>query len=310
MLPPFVVAALLLGASAISQTGRIIRTSQKTTEDHKSQFNATAHSIALIKPDGSLRIESDSAGNEQASERSLLSRRACVNGDVKVTAENEGALSSVSKGKKYIPWVYYSNTWYPICGHYFWDDDNGATKVCQGLGFSSGKKDKKKSPSYSKDAMPVGECRSGQSLTACTDGGNAWGNFAWRNNDCRAGKNVRCLVKCYGGSNQQASSCSASATTASITVSGSTFNQKFSGGYCSKAKMNVNYNGGYITAPSYNSAVKFAWAKCQSYAYGGNSGAGYVSVKPRWQKFQFKCFMSGGCNKQSSSSWKTWAPAR
>jgi len=309
MMSPFVMAALLLGANAIAQTPhhgkRLMRTaSQATITDHKNHSYAIEQATATFNPDGSLIMESDSAGKEQESQRGLLSKRTggCENGDVKVTNENEGAVNSVSKGSKYIPWVYSSGKWYPICGHYFWDDNNGATKVCQQLGFSSGKKDKKKSPAYSKDAMPVGECKSGESLTACTDGGNAWGNFGWRNNDCRKGKKVRCLVKCYGGGNQKSHSCASGGGSSSIIVRGQTLNKIHTGGYCGGVKMAVWKRS--ITAGSYDSAVGGAWSICK----GASWRAGYVSVRTGSGSYQFKCYFKsyGPCSKVSSSQWNTW----
>ena len=32
----------------------------------------------------------------------------------------------------------YKGAWYHLCGHYFWDNNNGATKFCRMLSFHSG----------------------------------------------------------------------------------------------------------------------------------------------------------------------------
>ena len=36
------------------------------------------------------------------------------------------------------PEYYLNGDWYPICGHYFWDNDHGATAFCRKLGSTSG----------------------------------------------------------------------------------------------------------------------------------------------------------------------------
>ena len=180
--------------------------------------------------------------------------------------------------KSATPEVFYKGEWYPICGHQFWENNDGATTLCRQLGFESGSvwgkgKERKYSknamfvgvcgrgeplnwcgghkgsfgdlrgqcnkgedvaimitctgptggseqttstssspasvPAYSKDAMPVGKCLPGESLTSCT--GGSWGSLAnnWGNmgaEHCRKGKDIAVNLTCTGGSAQQTTS--------------------------------------------------------------------------------------------------------
>ena len=103
--------------------------------------------------------------------------------------------ATVQDGKSFVPEVLYQGNYYPICGHYFWDNNNGATIVCKMLGFDSGKH-KKVGDAFNVDAMPVGNCKPGEELTKCTAGGNAWGNFDYKNGYCKKGSSVSVEVIC------------------------------------------------------------------------------------------------------------------
>ena len=100
----------------------------------------------------------------------------------------------------FVPEVLYGGKYYPICGHYFWDNDNGATTVCKALGFISGARIRTDTV-YEADAMPVGECKSGEALNRCTGGGNAWGDFGFEGGKCKKynkGSPVGVQVICKG----------------------------------------------------------------------------------------------------------------
>jgi len=100
-------------------------------------------------------------------------------------------------GQWFYPEVLYGSNYYPICGHYFWDNDNGATSVCKAMGFSGGIGRRKKTrATYSKDAMPVGRCNAGQAVDRCTAGANYWGNLNGLNGRCKRGQAVGVQVKC------------------------------------------------------------------------------------------------------------------
>ena len=104
----------------------------------------------------------------------------------------------MEQGKAFVPEVSYQGKWYPICGHYFWDNDTGATAVCKLLGFERGSYTSTRAK-YEVDAMPVGDCKAGEELTKCTGGGNAWGNFNDRNGWCKKGQNIGVTVTCDKG---------------------------------------------------------------------------------------------------------------
>ena len=65
----------------------------------------------------------------------------------------------VVAGVSFVPEIYDDATgnYYPICGHCFWDNDNGASLVCQELGFDNGSVEATRD-AYNVDAMPVGHC--------------------------------------------------------------------------------------------------------------------------------------------------------
>ena len=103
------------------------------------------------------------------------------------------------------PEIFHAGKFYPICGHYFWDSDDGANTVCKMIGFSSGKRKHVRTELY-KSAMPVGRCGPGQKLTQCNKGGNKWGQVGAMN--CRAGTgNVGVQVICRGGNAKYTMSC-------------------------------------------------------------------------------------------------------
>merc|ERR1712032_106138 len=39
------------------------------------------------------------------------------------------------EGVAFDPRVFYNGTFYPICGHHFWDNNEGASTICRKLGF-------------------------------------------------------------------------------------------------------------------------------------------------------------------------------
>ena len=126
----------------------------------------------------------------------------CVDGDVR-TVNTTGTPSS-ALGTPATPEVYYKGEWYPVCGHGFWDNGNGTTTLCKKLGFKAGGlvggyyPNRQPAGVYPKDAMPVGGCRPGEPLTACTGIHNDWGNLDGRDGTCRQGNKVRVSITCSG----------------------------------------------------------------------------------------------------------------
>ena len=108
--------------------------------------------------------------------------------------------ATVKEGEAFVPEVLFGGKYYPICGHYFWDNDFGAGSVCKSLGFTD-RSDihatSKTGDVYDTDAMPVGGCKDGEDLTKCTGGDNAWGNFDFRGGRCKRGNSVGVKVTCY-----------------------------------------------------------------------------------------------------------------
>ena len=102
---------------------------------------------------------------------------------------------TVQKGQAFVPEVLYNGKYYPICGHYFWDNDNGATTFCKMLGFHKGTY-KSTRNTYDVDSMPVGECKPGEGLMKCTGGGNGWGNLDYRAGWCKKGQKIGVTVTC------------------------------------------------------------------------------------------------------------------
>ena len=111
-----------------------------------------------------------------------------------VSARAQGG-ATVHEGKAFVPEVRFQGKYHPICGHYFWDDNVGATNFCNLLGFKNGKI-KRTKVAYDVDAMPVGRCKPGEALNNCTRGGNRWGNFDYSNGWCKKGKRVGFTVTC------------------------------------------------------------------------------------------------------------------
>merc|ERR1711871_1203115 len=88
--------------------------------------------------------------------------------------------------------------WRPICGHWFWDDDIGATAVCKALGFGGLSESTVGTVTKTKNPLPfqaerVGQCKAGERLSECSAGGNKWGEYT---SGCGPGKEVGVQVSC------------------------------------------------------------------------------------------------------------------
>ena len=98
---------------------------------------------------------------------------ACVNGDVKL--ETDGT-----------PLVLWDDVWSPICGHYFWDNQIGAEKFCQKMGYGVGQQTGSDNH-YSTDAFKIGKCDEADSWDAgCSGGCNDYGLGGSCSNNGRA----------------------------------------------------------------------------------------------------------------------------
>ena len=107
----------------------------------------------------------------------------CVNGDVKV--ESDGT-----------PKFHWNGQWAPICGHYFWNNEHGASTFCRKLGYTGAKLEKTRA-SFSEDAIAIGECLANEELEFCSGMCNdkVVGKGCV---DCTAGKPVSLTINCTG----------------------------------------------------------------------------------------------------------------
>ena len=62
----------------------------------------------------------------------------------------------VRLGENQIAEVYFQNEWVPICGHWFWNNNIGATLFCQELGFQYGYI--KNQSDLPNDGLRIGQC--------------------------------------------------------------------------------------------------------------------------------------------------------
>ena len=89
------------------------------------------------------------------------------------------------------PYLFKDDKWFPICGHYFWDNDNGATAFCHKLGYPEGTV-RETGHAYSEDSIRVGKCDEGEYLMACTDGSNSYETGG----SCSAGNDAGIRITC------------------------------------------------------------------------------------------------------------------
>ena len=103
--------------------------------------------------------------------------------------------------------VCWNNYWSPICGHYFWNNNQGATKFCQRLGYSSGNLINHVSGVYATDSFKIGECKRYDPWLRCTGGCNDYelGGHCKGNPHvkCSAGQTVKISISCSGNINKR-----------------------------------------------------------------------------------------------------------
>lgn len=98
------------------------------------------------------------------------------------------------------PLVFVSGDWRPICGHWFWNTEDGAISFCQALGYSSGVNHRTKHK-LNASAVLIGPCNAGERIGSCTGvmrqtacqrnsvgcGSCAWGDSAGVEVECSGG---------------------------------------------------------------------------------------------------------------------------
>ena len=94
------------------------------------------------------------------------------------------------------PFLFWNDKWSPICGHWFWNNQNGALAFCKKLGYPSGILSRTKK-TYDEDAIRIGKCRNGEELTACSEGCNEYKTGKGCAN-CAIGEKVGVSITCAG----------------------------------------------------------------------------------------------------------------
>jgi len=101
--------------------------------------------------------------------------------------------ATVKAGKPFVPEVYFPGKlpsfakaspsgWYPICSHYFSNNNNGATLICKALKFTSGTLKQVRNKNNLVDAFPIGVCNKKDATKPdvktleCTGNGHARGS--------------------------------------------------------------------------------------------------------------------------------------
>ena len=121
----------------------------------------------------------------------------CLDGDVKIDEDG-------------IPMIYWKSSWAPICGHYFWNNQIGANKFCNKMGYDHGLiSGKEEREFYEVDAFKLGQCKSDDAWLRCSGGCND-NNIGAHcqddvNTNCSAGQPVKFNITCKGNSSKTTS---------------------------------------------------------------------------------------------------------
>ena len=108
-------------------------------------------------------------------------------------------IDPVRLGENQIAEVFFNEEWVPICGHWFWDNNIGASLFCQQLGFESGSiKERLILPT---DGLRVGLCLHGDKWLQCSccyncNQLNVGGPCT--NGDCTKGQKAAVSIECFG----------------------------------------------------------------------------------------------------------------
>ena len=97
------------------------------------------------------------------------------------------------------PEIIVNGEWSPICGHWFWDNNHGASLFCQKLNskYTSGTVKKRRDIPLKKNGIRIGLCRSNDTnLLFCTGGKNDLSTNAY---NCVAGEKSSVEIECNLG---------------------------------------------------------------------------------------------------------------
>ena len=92
--------------------------------------------------------------------------------------------------------ISFNGDWLPICGHWFWDNGNGADLFCQELGYQSGQLgDRTQLP---REGIRIGRCNNGDTWPNCSSGCNDQSIGGTQCSDCRSGALAGIKINCDG----------------------------------------------------------------------------------------------------------------
>ena len=95
--------------------------------------------------------------------------------------------------------IYYSGMWIPICGHYFWNNNNGATLFCQQLGYQMGEIKQEtisRQVPLPNDGFVIGSCNENDIWPQCTGGCSEWVGECQYDSDCQSGVMAGLKIEC------------------------------------------------------------------------------------------------------------------
>ena len=100
--------------------------------------------------------------------------------------------------------LFHNGEWYPICGHWFWNNGNGADLFCQQLGYQSGTiraESTSRQVALPSDGIRIGMCNAEDTWPHCTGGCNdlsVGGTPDTGCSDCREGAMAGLKIDCEG----------------------------------------------------------------------------------------------------------------
>jgi hypothetical protein len=98
--------------------------------------------------------------------------------------------------------IYQNGKWIPICGHWFWNNNKGATLFCQQLGYKIGivkQESIARQVPLPDDGFRIGECETNDIWGQCTGGCNDHTIGGTHCSDCRSGAMAGLRIECSDG---------------------------------------------------------------------------------------------------------------
>ena len=98
--------------------------------------------------------------------------------------------------------IYQNEKWMPICGHWFWDNNKGASLFCQQLGYKIGivkQESIARQVPLPDDGFRIGECKTNDIWGQCTGGCNDHTIGGTHCSDCRSGAMAGLRIECSNG---------------------------------------------------------------------------------------------------------------